>query len=147
MRVSSRSIGRLLQRARPCFSEQQHSLLQERASLRPTKVVCRSFYSSPTVLNIKDTRSPEEVLESFANLDHTRSRRTGFPEAVFAEGKTAEQVAIILDDMARSANESAKAGSLDKEAGVSILATRYDLYLPLFARTALRLSSIFFPLV
>jgi NCAIR mutase (PurE)-related protein len=59
----------------------------------------------------------EEVLSSFANLDHSRSQRTGFPEAVFGQGKTPQQVAKILDDMARSANEQSNSSA--------ILATRY----------------------
>ena len=37
-----------------------------------------------------------EMLEAFARLDLERSQRTGIPEAVFAEGKTPDQVAGIL---------------------------------------------------
>lgn len=48
--------------------------------------------------------SDDQILSSFANLDHGRSRRTGFPEAIFAQSKTPEQVAKLLDDMARSVN-------------------------------------------
>ena len=66
--------------------------------------------------------SPEETLQAFANLDHARSKRTGFPEAVFAAGKTAAQVASILDDMARHVNDMSPH---DKTAvSTSILATR-----------------------
>lgn len=61
------------------------------------------------------TQTNAEVLESFANLDHNRQKRAGFPEAVFAEGKTPLQVAAILDDMAKHA---------DPESSSSILATR-----------------------
>lgn len=32
----------------------------------------------------------------FANIDHDRSQRQGFPEVVYCEGKTAEQVAQIM---------------------------------------------------
>jgi NCAIR mutase (PurE)-related protein len=69
----------------------------------------------------------EETLESFANLDNERSKRTGFPEAVFAEGKTPKQVASILDDMARSVNESIQSIGISNDDYVStaILATRY----------------------
>lgn len=49
-------------------------------------------------------------LETFANLDHQRQARNGLPEVVYAEGKTPEQVAIIL-------------AALYEEAG-SALATR-----------------------
>lgn len=41
------------------------------------------------------------TLENFANLDHHRHKRAGFPEAVFGQGKSPKQVASILDDMAR----------------------------------------------
>lgn len=67
--------------------------------------------------------TPGDTLRSFANLDHTRSSRTGFPEAVFAEGKTPEQVAKILDDFARSLNEEIKRGEL-VDSRRAILATR-----------------------
>ena len=67
----------------------------------------------------------DQLLESFANLDHGRSMRAGFPEAVFAEGKTVPQVASILDSMARNVNELISQGSLDASAhGNAILATR-----------------------
>ncbi|HEY4612030.1 MAG TPA: nickel pincer cofactor biosynthesis protein LarB [Bacteroidota bacterium] len=41
---------------------------------------------------------PEQtrILETFARLDHERAHRTGIPEAVFAEGKTAPQIAALL---------------------------------------------------
>jgi pyridinium-3,5-biscarboxylic acid mononucleotide synthase len=35
----------------------------------------------------------------FANLDHHRSLRQGFPEVVFGEGKTADQIARIIEAM------------------------------------------------
>lgn len=69
------------------------------------------------------TTSPEETLQAFANLDHTRSSRTGFPEAVFASGKTPHQVAKILDDMARHLNEQISDGVVEQSQR-AILATR-----------------------
>jgi NCAIR mutase (PurE)-related protein len=71
----------------------------------------------------KNEIDPEDTLKSFANLDHYRTRRTGFPEAVFAAGKTPEQVVRILDDMARSLNEQIKEGTA-KGSQLAILATR-----------------------
>jgi len=64
-------------------------------------------------------------INSFAKLDHDRFVRTNFPEVVFAEGKTAPQIALILDDMARSVNEKIESSSdpLDV-ASTAILATR-----------------------
>jgi pyridinium-3,5-biscarboxylic acid mononucleotide synthase len=46
----------------------------------------------------------------FAKLDHHRALRTGMPEVIFAEGKTAQQVATIFARMA--------------QAGGNVLATR-----------------------
>lgn len=69
---------------------------------------CR-HYSTSGLLSLAmsgtEFRSPEELLKSFADLDHDRSRRTSFPEAVFGQGKTPNQIASILDDMARNFNE------------------------------------------
>jgi hypothetical protein len=39
-------------------------------------------------------------LSSFANIDHDRYTRTNFPEVIFAQGKSAVQVAAILNEMA-----------------------------------------------
>ena len=69
------------------------------------------------------TVNPEQTLESFANLDHSRTGRTGFPEAVFGSGKTPDQVARILDDMARALNEKIQQGNVEA-AQRAILATR-----------------------
>jgi NCAIR mutase (PurE)-related protein len=70
--------------------------------------------------------TPEDTLLSFANLDHSRAGRTGFPEVVFGEGKTPEQVARILDDMARNVKEQMTGSSLPQaSAARAILATRY----------------------
>jgi pyridinium-3,5-biscarboxylic acid mononucleotide synthase len=71
----------------------------------------------------KPPKTPEETLQYFANLDHTRSSRSGFPEVVFAENKTPKQVAMIMDDMARHINENGT--NPDFKASTVILATRY----------------------
>jgi NCAIR mutase (PurE)-related protein len=69
----------------------------------------------------------EDTLQYFANLDHTRSFRTGFPEVVFAETKTPQQIAMILDDMARHVNELVDNTTADSQLpeSTAILATRY----------------------
>lgn len=70
--------------------------------------------------------SPDEVLKSFAEIDHTRGARTGFPEAVFGAGKTPNQIAMILDDMARNFNEkAAQPDGFIENSERAILATRY----------------------
>jgi hypothetical protein len=103
------------------------SLSQKRCSsdlLRILEQVKEGSVSpSDAVGFISEETTNEEVLRSFANLDHSRSQRTGFPEAVFAQGKTPQQVAKILDDMARSTNESAATGEYSTSS--AILATRY----------------------
>lgn len=43
---------------------------------------------------------PFETLEGIATLDHHRPLRTGFPEVIYCEGKTAEQVALIAERLA-----------------------------------------------
>ena len=43
---------------------------------------------------------PFETLEGVATLDHHRPLRTGFPEVIYCEGKTAEQVAVIAERLA-----------------------------------------------
>mmetsp|Transcript_1177 Transcript_1177/g.2987 ORF Transcript_1177/g.2987 Transcript_1177/m.2987 type:complete len:282 (-) Transcript_1177:817-1662(-) len=70
--------------------------------------------------------SPDNVLKSFADIDHTRSSRTGFPEAVFGAGKTPNQIAMILDDMARNFNEkvAAEGDAAIDNSQRAILATR-----------------------
>lgn len=62
------------------------------------KLISSSTEGSKATDVLKDEN--QKVLESFANLDHSRTKRTGFPEAVFAEGKSPFQVASILNSMA-----------------------------------------------
>lgn len=51
---------------------------------------------SPSRAAKRIAEAPIERLE-FATLDHQRSLRTGFPEVVYAEGKTSEQLVAIVD--------------------------------------------------
>lgn len=56
-------------------------------------------------------QSPEGAVEilkelpfedlGFANIDHHRSLRTGYPEAVFCQGKTPDQIAAIMKELAQ----------------------------------------------
>ncbi|AGY58824.1 nickel pincer cofactor biosynthesis protein LarB [Gloeobacter kilaueensis] len=63
---------------------------------------------------------------AFARLDHARTRRTGLPEVVWGPGKTAEQIALILE-------------RLQPHNPVSV-ATRVEA--PLFDQVAARLPGI-----
>ena len=40
-----------------------------------------------------------ESVEDFARIDHHRTLRTGFPEVIWGEGKTPEQIAQIMNVM------------------------------------------------
>lgn len=78
-----------------------------------------------SMIHRQPSASPDDTLRSFANLDHSRSHRTGFPEAIFAEGKTPTQVAKILDDMALNVNQQLLLGdNKGNVASTAILATR-----------------------
>lgn len=46
-------------------------------------------------------RAPDEPGFTYATLDHLRAERTGFPEVVYCPGKSPEQVASIVDRLAR----------------------------------------------
>jgi len=96
----------------------------------------QTFFSSSIANNNNSNSnsnngSTEEdlLLSSFANLDHGREQRTGFPEAIFAQGKTPHQIATILDAMAAAqhvhqSNDNKDNGHLSSYN--AILATRVD---------------------
>src|SRR5258705_1980542 len=57
---------------------------------------------------------PFRQLGHVATVDHHRHLRLGFPEVVFGEGKSAEQIAMIMTELVRGAG------------GAAVLATRVD---------------------
>ena len=81
--------------------------------------------ATPHIATASSAPTDMDALESFANLDHKRTKRTGFPEAVFSEGKTAKQIRDILDDMAKHANTAVESGDASV-AEKAILATRVN---------------------
>lgn len=131
IRTALRTTGALLQRrqimkVRPWHSYRNSSSLSQilervRNGKLTTDEAMKLILSEPSS-STSALATNMDALQSFANLDHSRAKRTGFPEAVFAEGKTAKQVASILDDMGRSANEAA---NNDGTYYPAILATRY----------------------
>lgn len=95
----------------------------------------RRFLSSTTNLSKLPTQNnndngDDDILSSFANLDHDRASRTGYPEAVFGQGKTPSQIHVILDSMARNVvlrmqkNSSSRIDNNNNNK--SIIATRID---------------------
>uniref|UniRef100_M4B4A5 phosphoribosylaminoimidazole carboxylase n=1 Tax=Hyaloperonospora arabidopsidis (strain Emoy2) TaxID=559515 RepID=M4B4A5_HYAAE len=61
-------------------------------------------------------------VEDFAKIDTTRKARTGFPEVVYAEGKTPEQVAAIMKVMMDKSNDTVMASRVTAKAAESIRA-------------------------
>ncbi len=45
---------------------------------------------------------PDEAMAAFIELDHDRTRRRGYPEAVYCEGKAPEQVSAVARAVKRS---------------------------------------------
>ena len=60
------------------------------AGFSPAPSLCRS-----SVLIMSESASTWASVEAFANLDHDRTKRRGYPEAIYCEGKTPEQVGMI----------------------------------------------------
>lgn len=76
------------------FSSSLSSILQQ---------VEKGSISASDAENMIEENKNSDSLASFSNIDHNRGDRTGFPEAVFGEGKTPTQIASILDSMASRA--------------------------------------------
>jgi len=100
------------------------------------------------------SQQQQQLLGPFANLDHDRARRTSFPEVVFADGKTPEQLIAILDDMAYNVNrlvkeqeddEDGDGGTFVTDSQKAILATRVskELYEQI-SSTPLKNGTIFY---
>jgi pyridinium-3,5-biscarboxylic acid mononucleotide synthase len=72
---------------------------------------------------------PDEAMAAFIELDHDRSRRRGYPEAVYCEGKTPRQVGAIARAIKASGTTTlfTRAGPAHTEAVLSVLPdARYD---------------------
>ncbi len=70
-----------------------------------------------------------EPVDNFANIDHHRALRTGFPEVIWGPGKTPDQIAQIMlamRDRARSFPSTMLAESPEKTMGSAIMATRIE---------------------
>jgi NCAIR mutase (PurE)-related protein len=47
------------------------------------------------VLIMPESATPAPAIEAFAQLDHERMKRRGYPEAIYCTGKTPEQIRLI----------------------------------------------------
>ncbi|KAL7530979.1 hypothetical protein ACHAXR_003782 [Thalassiosira sp. AJA248-18] len=122
------SAWRQFRRAAPCLEKQWHCLSCRNSLTKETSSIItqsRCFASASS-----NNQTPDEILSSFANLDHRRASRTGFPEAVFGQGKTPSQIHSILDSMAHNVNELVEASSENDKSvsttSTAIIATRVD---------------------
>ena len=62
----------------------------------------------------------------FAKIDHHREKRQGFPETVYGEGKTAEQITAIISAITAK-NHNVLVTRISKEKSIAILRTHPDL--------------------
>lgn len=60
---------------------------------------------SPDAALQKIRSLPSEALDGFANIDHHRAQRCGFPEVIFAQGKTPIQVRDIFTRLAERSDQ------------------------------------------
>ncbi len=56
----------------------------------------------------------------FAHIDHQRELRQGFPEVIYAEGKTAEQVTAIMTRLAAESTRSVMATRVSPEQAAAV---------------------------
>lgn len=73
----------------------------------------------------------------FARLDHHRSLRNGFPEVVFGQGKTPEQIVAIAERLA-AANDAVLVTRLDADAAARLVAAVPGFEYHPLARVAVR---------
>ena len=67
------------------------------------------------------SRLPYEDI-GFANVDHHREMRQGFPEVIFAEGKTAAQVTDIMRALLRRSGKSVMASRVSSDKAKRVMA-------------------------
>jgi pyridinium-3,5-biscarboxylic acid mononucleotide synthase len=70
------------------------------------------------------------MIEGFANLDHHRLERQGFPEVVFAEGKTPDQVGAIVARFAEAAGHALATRAGEAHAAAALARVPHAVYQP-----------------
>ncbi len=70
----------------------ENALIKILCSVSDGKLSVENAIKALTHLNVEDI--------GYAHIDHNRSLRKGFPEVIFGEGKTAEQITGIMEKMA-----------------------------------------------
>lgn len=85
-----------------------------------------------TVEAAKELLSPYENL-GFAKVDHQRKKRQGFPEVIYGEGKTAEQISGIIAAI-KAKGDNVLATRVSREKAESILVEHPELLYEATAR-------------
>ena len=80
------------------------------------------------------SKAPFETLD-FATIDHHRAIRQGFPEVIYGEGKTPEQIVAIAERIAER-HGGFLATRLHPDAGVAVAQRFHDVQLNVMGRTA-----------
>ncbi|KAI9915721.1 hypothetical protein PsorP6_008223 [Peronosclerospora sorghi] len=80
-------------------------------------------------VNLFDPIAEYEAVENYAKVDTKRAARTGFPEVVYAESKTAEQVAAIMKVMIEGGKENVMASRVTSQMASDICAMMQDQHL------------------
>jgi pyridinium-3,5-biscarboxylic acid mononucleotide synthase len=72
---------------------------------------------------VSEPWQPDEAMAAFIELDHDRARRRGYPEAVYCEGKTADQVRAVARAIKASGTTTlfTRAGPAHTKAVLSVL--------------------------
>ena len=79
-------------------------------------------------------KEPFEALE-FATIDHHRALRQGFPEVIYSEGKTAEQIVAIAERIAER-HGAFLATRLHEDASAALARRFHDIEINALGRTA-----------
>ncbi|OEF99379.1 1-(5-phosphoribosyl)-5-amino-4-imidazole-carboxylate carboxylase [Vulcanibacillus modesticaldus] len=89
-------------------------------------------------LTIKEAKKKLKTYEDlgFANLDIHRAKRTGFPEVIYGEGKTTEQVVKIFESLSKK-NSTVLATRVTEEMGYQVLKRLPKVHYNKTARTLL----------
>lgn len=79
-------------------------LQQVRAGELEPEIAAKELEKITAESSVATTVPPREVSLGFATLDTERERRIGFPEVIFGEGKTAEQLIAIFSKLMEHAS-------------------------------------------
>ncbi|CEG37913.1 1-(5-phosphoribosyl)-5-amino-4-imidazole-carboxylate carboxylase [Plasmopara halstedii] len=94
--------------------------LQDKEILDLLQRVADGKVSPQKAAKLCDLSTEYEVVGDFAKIDTTRKVRTGFPEVVYAEGKTPAQVAAIMSVMIERGEDNVMASRVTSQAADAI---------------------------